>query len=139
MELDTQPSEDRTENTKLFYINSRNSSVNSLVDVEDSAEFHSDLEPLTTPTKLQGSKASCGKEKHRKCRPNVNGRCLCKLSVVLYLATCIVVSALYVVFFGRNEAFFGDAWIPGKVINSWQLCVQLPYHYYISSSLVHLE
>ncbi len=55
------------------------------------------------------------KEKSRKdCK--VTGSCLCKLSLVLYLLTCISLSTIYVIFFGKNQAFFGDAWIPGKVM-----------------------
>ncbi len=51
--------------------------------------------------------------KKRWC--TVSGSCMCKLSIVFYLAACIIVSALYVAFYGKNQAFFGDAWIPGKV------------------------
>ena len=46
----------------------------------------------------------------------VSGRCLCKLSIVLYLLACVVVSTLYVIFYGNKQQLFGEeAWIPGKV------------------------
>lgn len=52
-------------------------------------------------------------EKKKCCK--LSGSCLCKLSIVGYLGACIIISALYVVFYGKNQALFGDAWIPGKV------------------------
>ena len=46
----------------------------------------------------------------------VSGRCLCKLSIVLYLLGCVLISTLYVIFYGNKQQIFGEeAWIPGKV------------------------
>ena len=46
----------------------------------------------------------------------ISGRCLCKLSIVLYLLGCVLISTLYVIFYGNKQQIFGEeAWIPGKV------------------------
>lgn len=46
----------------------------------------------------------------------VSGRCLCKLSIVLYLLGCVLIATLYVIFYGNKQQIFGEeAWIPGKV------------------------
>ena len=48
-------------------------------------------------------------------RCHVTGGCLCKISLLVYLAVCILVSALYVAIYGQNQQPFGEVWIPGKV------------------------
>ena len=46
----------------------------------------------------------------------ISGRCLCKLSIVLYLLGCVLISTLYVIFYGNKQQIFGEeAWVPGKV------------------------
>ena len=108
------------ETSKMFLLHSRNSSGSSFVsevEVDDSVELSNTKGPVSSLT-IQESEASVERERHRRCKLSANGRCLCKLSIGLYLATCVVVSALYVVFYGKNQAFFGEAWIPGKVGNT---------------------
>lgn len=118
MELNTQTQEDAETSKKIFFLHSRNSSVSSVLCEEDSdsVELLPNTKNPTPPSNLQKDEAaSAEQENPRRCRLSASGRCMCKLSVVFYLATCVLVSALYVVFFGKNQAFFGDAWIPGKV------------------------
>ena len=52
-------------------------------------------------------------EEKKRC--HVTGGCLCKISLLVYLAVCILVSALYVGIYGQNQQPFGEVWIPGKV------------------------
>lgn len=95
---------------------SRNSSLSSLVgdEAEDSVELLPSLEHSQSKlSKETGSYNKGGDESTKDCK--ISAACMCKLSVVFYLVACIIISALYVVFFGKNQAFFGDAWIPGKV------------------------
>lgn len=102
---------------KLFFIHSRNSSFNSLAgDGEEDSEML--LKNVHKPVRPDISEKSDGPmedSRTNRCKITVTGKCMCKLSLVFYLATCITVSALYVAFYGKNQAFFGDAWIPGKV------------------------
>lgn len=115
------PCEDSTveKSKKMFFVggrHSRNSSLNSLVG--DEAEACVGLLPglESSQSKLSKEAGSYGGETEscrRRCE--VSGSCMCKLSVVFYLAACILISALYVAFYGKNQAIFGDAWIPGKV------------------------
>lgn len=104
---------------KLFYVggrHSRNSSLNSIVgdEAEDSVELlPSGRGGQSKPSKEADGYSKGGERSKGRCK--VTGSCLCKLSVVFYLATCILISALYVAFYGKNQALFGDAWIPGKV------------------------
>ena len=109
------PSSSESKSSKLFFLggghHSRNSSLTSLMGDEAEASVE-----LLKKSKLGKEAESCSKEEEscrRRC--NMSGSCMCKLSVVVYLVTCILISALYVVFFGKNQAIFGDAWIPGKV------------------------
>lgn len=134
MELDTETQENEKASKKMFFLHSRNSSVSSLVgeEEEDSIELLPSVkDPLPPskhplpPSKHKKSQAPDEQENPRRCRLSANGRCMCKLSVVFYLATCVIVSALYVAFFGKNQAFFGDAWIPGKVTNSYRIAAFL--------------
>lgn len=71
----------------------------------------------------------------------VSGRCLCKLSIVLYLLGCVLISTLYVIFYGNKQQIFGEeAWVPGKVgvvakeickkkkiLNQYLLCCSAQY------------
>lgn len=60
----------------------------------------------------------------------VSGRCLCKLSIVLYLLGCVLISTLYVIFYGNKQQIFGEeAWIPGKVgvVARRNLCPHFQY------------
>ena len=102
----------KQEKIRLFSVggeHSRNLSLSSLVGddsqlllaIEDKSQSKDD-------TSSGGTETSCWKWK-------INGSCVCKLSIVFYLAVCVLISALYVAFFGKNQAIFGDAWIPGKV------------------------
>lgn len=62
------------------------------------------------------SEPDLGDEKaEEKKRCHVTGGCLCKISLLVYLAVCILVSALYVAIYGQNQQPFGEVWIPGKV------------------------
>ena len=48
----------------------------------------------------------------------VSGSGLCKVTVIVYLLSCVLVSALYVALYGgKSQEMFAasDAWIPGKV------------------------
>ena len=62
-------------------------------------------------------------EEDRTCRSRVTGRCLCKLSILLYLLGCVLISTLYVIFYGNKQPGFGEAWIPGKVKTAVQVWV----------------
>lgn len=101
----------RSKSKKLFFVGGH---------CRNSSEAEASVELLPS---IQGGQSKLGKEadtyskgsEQCKTRCKVTGSCMCKLSVVFYLAACILISALYVVFFGKNQAFFGDAWIPGKV------------------------
>jgi hypothetical protein len=65
------------------------------------------------PTKVVGATSS---EDAAPPSSRVSGRCLCKLSIVLYLLGCVLISTLYVIFYGNKQQLFGEeAWIPGKV------------------------
>ena len=57
-------------------------------------------------------------EKKKSFWKRVSGSPLCKVTVVVYLLGCVVVSALYVSLYGSSsQKMFAasDAWIPGKV------------------------
>ena len=68
----------------------------------------------------------------------ITGRCLCKLSIVFYLLGCVLISTLYVIFYGNKQQIFGEAWIPGKV-SGWveflscllHLCVLREHRYHL--------
>ena len=117
MEQETELSELDKRREKIFFIHSRNSSISSMIGEEDSTMLlQAEKRPVpTTSTKSQEAEVSGDSSGGRRCGLSASGRCVCKISLMLYLATCITVSALYVAFFGKNQAFFGDAWIPGKV------------------------
>ena len=120
------PSKKNVKSKKLFSIgghHSRTSSCNSLADETEACVELLPSMKAPKPEEVKGEEAyssgdsvdSSGKESCRKRWCTVSGSCMCKLSIVFYLAACIIVSALYVAFFGKNQAFFGEAWIPGKV------------------------
>jgi hypothetical protein len=100
---------------KLFSVghHSRNSSLTSLAGDEACVELLPGGSGPLKPGKEASNYSKGDDQGRRRCK--VTGSCMCKLSVVFYLAGCILISALYVAFFGKNQAFFGDAWIPGKV------------------------
>ena len=55
----------------------------------------------------------------RRCPDGVSGACLCKLSGLIYLVGCVLVSALYVAIYGQSQQYFTspeDVWVPGKVL-----------------------
>lgn len=115
MDQGTESTEPGKSQEKIFFIHSRNSSVNSFI---GEAEEDSVVLLQTEKKSVQSSKVQdCdgAESSRRRCKLSASGRCMCKLSVIIYLATCITVSALYVVYFAKNQAYFGDAWIPGKV------------------------
>lgn len=117
------PDLSKSKSKKLFFLgggHSRNSSLNSLMGDEAEAAVllgSASAKPKgTQDTSIKPSKEADSSESEackRRCK--VSGSCMCKLSVVFYLAGCILISALYVVFFGKNQPLFGEAWIPGKV------------------------
>ena len=84
---------------KLFFLaghHSRNSSTSSSLSSETEREVREEKE-----------------DKEKGCR--ITGGCLCKISLLVYLVVCILVSALYVAIYGQNQPLFGEVWIPGKV------------------------
>lgn len=101
---------------RMFFVgsgHSRNSSLNSLGGDEAEACVEL-LQSGDTKLAKEADSYSKGTEPSKRgCK--VTGSCLCKLSVVFYLAVCVLISALYVAFYGKNQPIFGDAWIPGKV------------------------
>ena len=110
----------KSKSERLFYVagrHSRNSSMNSIVGdgaEEDSVELLPSVRGGQSKPSKEAENYSKGNEQSKgPCK--VTGSCLCKLSVGFYLATCILISALYVAFYGKSQALFGDAWIPGKV------------------------
>lgn len=68
--------------------------------------------PFLPPKKME-------KEGERKSIwKRVSGSALCKITVIVYLLGCVLVSALYVALYGgQSQKLFAasDAWIPGKV------------------------
>ena len=113
---------------KIFTLggsHSRNSSVGSLMGDESSVQLlQTSAKDLQSQLSKEADAGGCGEASRRNC--SVSGSCMCKLSVVFYLAACILVSALYVAFFGKNEVSFGqDAWIPGKVRPLPLICTPL--------------
>ena len=105
---------------KLFFLgesHSRNSSFGSMAgdEAEASVELLPDSGKGVEASSKEASDYSANSGENSKKCCKVTGSCMCKLSVLFYLAACILVSALYVAFFGKNQAIFGDAWIPGKV------------------------
>ena len=58
------------------------------------------------------------REERRSIWKRLSGSALCKVTVVVYLLSCVLVSALYVALYGgHSQKMFAssDAWIPGKV------------------------
>lgn len=118
MEGERLTSHEAAKSKKLFFVggrHSRNSSLNSLVDDSEACvELLPSVESSQSKLSKEVDNYGKGDEPSRR-RCEVSGSCMCKLSVVFYLAACILISALYVAFYGKNQAIFGDAWIPGKV------------------------
>lgn len=88
---------------KLFFLaghHSRNSSTSSSLSSETEREVKEEKEG----------------DKEKGCR--ITGGCLCKISLLVYLMVCIIVSALYVAIYGQNQQLFGEVWIPGKVMST---------------------
>ena len=57
-------------------------------------------------------------EERKSIWKRLSGSALCKVTVVVYLLGCVLVSALYVALYGgHSQKMFAssDAWIPGKV------------------------
>lgn len=87
---------------KVIYLKNRSRSSS-----ESSCSGDEQANPIL-PTKVDTCEDS-------GCRKRVTGRCLCKFSIVLYLLGCVLISTLYVIFYGNKQQIFGEAWIPGKV------------------------
>ena len=53
----------------------------------------------------------------KDCSSKITGSCLCKVSAVVYVGLCVLVSALYVAVYGQTQQYFepSNVWIPGKV------------------------
>ena len=107
------------ENEKIFVLghHSRSSSTSSTSSLSDD-EF-TEVRPKKQLQEL------------KQCRRRISGSCLCKITVLVYLAGCILVSALYVAIYGskqQQQQFGNEAWIPGKVqYCSLFLCSLQPY------------
>ena len=57
-------------------------------------------------------------EERKSIWKRVSGSALCKVTVIVYLLGCVLVSALYVALYGgQSQKMFAasDAWIPGMV------------------------
>ena len=62
--------------------------------------------------------AGQGEGERRSIFKRLSGSALCKMTVIVYIAGCVLVSALYVALYGgQSQKLFAasDAWIPGKV------------------------
>lgn len=69
-----------------------------------------------------GQSSTSGEEDKRRAhsswRRKVSGSCLCKLTAVVYLVACVIVSAIYVAIYGQSQQYFAsneETWVPGKV------------------------
>ena len=86
--------------------------------VEDAQKFelgplNAGVAPFSPPTKKEATH-----EERRSFWKRVSGSALCKVTVIVYLLACVLVSALYVALYGgQSQKMFAasDAWIPGKV------------------------
>ena len=93
--------------------------------VQGSEKFEpdrSDEAVFSPPTAEKGAT----REKKKSFWKRVSGSPLCKVTVVVYLLGCVVVSALYVSLYGSSsQKMFAasDAWIPGKVSSIYFLRV----------------
>ena len=96
---------------KLFFVGrGRDTSLDdAAIKLLSSAKEPPSKQAANSSTDCSGSKLN----EQRRCR--LSGSGICKLSVIFYLVTCVLISALYVAFFGKSQSLFGDAWIPGKV------------------------
>ena len=67
-------------------------------------------------------------------RVRVTGACLCKLSIVVYLLACVLVSALYVAIYGPNELYTTpEVAVPhpkpqNKVRMCGSMCLRAPFY-----------
>lgn len=78
----------------------------------------------------KGIASTAGERRGCLSRVSVTGSCLCKLSIVIYLLACVLVSALYVAIYGPNELYTSpDVGHPrpgslsGEVCGGGVLCV----------------
>ena len=91
---------------------------------------------LAEPDRDVSEKPAVVKDKEKKMKPDliaerrITGRCLCKLSIVVYLVGCVLISAMYVALYGpaQSKHKAGEAWIPGKV----------DVHYYACTCIIKL-
>ena len=97
-------SNSKSVNKKVIYLKQRTRSSS-----ESSCSDDEQVNPIL-PTKVEPDPTTSAGGQRR-----VTGRCLCKLSIVFYLLGCVVISTLYVIFYGNKQQLFGEAWIPGKV------------------------
>ena len=88
------------------------SDTKALYFVQSAEEKHTTAPP---PRKRDGGPE---REERRSIWKRLSGSALCKVTVVGYLLSCVLVSALYVALYGgHSQKMFAssDAWIPGKV------------------------
>lgn len=87
----------------------------SIHDSGRSQPLHTNIAPFVS-AKKKGQER--GEEERKSIWKRVSGSALCKVTVVVYLLGCVLVSALYVALYGgQSQKLFAasDAWIPGKV------------------------
>ena len=80
-----------------------------------SQPLHTNVAPFVSAKKKDQER---GEEERKSIWKRVSGSALCKVTVVVYLLGCVLVSALYVALYGgQSQKLFAasDAWIPGKV------------------------
>lgn len=84
-------------------------------DTGKSQALHSNVAPFVSPRKKYEDE---GEEERKSIWKRISGSALCKVTVIVYLLACLLVSALYVALYGgQSQKLFAasDAWIPGKV------------------------
>ena len=96
-------------------ITSAKQTVYFVHDAGRSQIIEASVAPFASPAK----KEQAEREGERKSIwKRVSGSGVCKVTVIVYLLSCVLVSALYVALYGgKSQEMFAasDAWIPGKV------------------------
>ena len=85
---------------------------------------HEDSVPTKVLFYVQHSRSSSTSSEYssprarRSCCSKVSGSSFCKVSALVYLIGCVLVSALYVAIYGQSQQLFvstEEVWVPGKV------------------------
>ena len=107
---------------KLFLLPGRHDPSSS--DISHSDSFTSTASAcVARPTRSSSDSLGHGVAEDGE-RSRISGTCLCKFSAVIYLATCVMISALYVAIYGQSQQYFTseEVWVPGKVRNNLCVC-----------------